>query len=150
MLIGGGVTAIVLLTGTDTTDNTTDNNAAASPAAGLPAPNSANQNSSSSSSGDTGKSSPEALQSAVVDAYNAKSAQQFVSLACTAPSSTDLQNLQATLDKIPSGVTYSVGTAAQITGDSGTLTLRAETAARHQDFPLPVAKSANGYWCLSS
>lgn len=111
LLIGGGVTAVLLLTG------------ASDPHA-----------------------SPEALQTAVIDAYNTKSAQKFVPLTCQPPSPSDLQTLQSILDKIPSGVVYSSSKAPEVTGNSGKLTLRA--SGRSQDFPMSIS-GPDGHWCLS-
>lgn len=92
---------------------------------------------------------PEALQNAVIDAYNTKNAQKFVPLMCVPPPASELQTLQATLDKIPQGVVYSSSRAPEVTGTSGTLTLQAAANGRAKDFPLKIS-GANGSWCLSS
>ena len=127
MLIGGGVTTAVLLSKDNNTNSAAGTSNSAQPAPGSqaspPGSRSSSAPKSSSSSGSSsghGKSTPEALQSATVDAYNSRKAQSFVPLACDSVSQTQIDTLQTDLDKVPPGVVYSVAKAPDIQGTKGT------------------------------
>lgn len=156
VLVGAGVTAIVLLTGKGeptaappgSSATSTPSSQPASPSSAASSSASASSSSSSSNSSGTGAASPEELQAALVDAYNTKDAQKFVPLECQRPSAAAVESLQHTLDQIPDGVVYSVSKPPVISGNSGTLTLQAAAGGRQQDFPLPITKTG-GRWCVA-
>lgn len=146
VLVGGGVTAIILLTGKDT-KNAAAQGPATSTVASAPGSASSSPRTASSGSG-AGTSTPEGLEAAVIDAYTTKNAQKFVPLMCEPAPPSTIQTIQNTLDKVPDGVVYSIAKSPAITGNSGTMTLRVAVNGGNHDFQIPISKSG-GHWCLS-
>ncbi|WP_236789989.1 hypothetical protein [Amycolatopsis sp. GM8] len=150
VVIGGGVTAIVLTTGRSHVDAGSIPRTSYPSPAGLSTGPVASGRPSSAGGGGAGKATPEALQAAIADAYNNRDADAFPALSCDPTSDADLKDLRDTMSRVPAAVRYAPSGPPQVNGSTGTLTY-AVTApgAQTKTFDMPITKSG-GNWCIPS
>ncbi|GHF88606.1 hypothetical protein FHX82_001206 [Amycolatopsis bartoniae] len=150
VIVGGGITAAVLLSGGDskTSASPAPSTQPSRPSATASSKSASSRSSTAAASGGIGKSTPDALEQAIIDAYNNRDSDAFQPLSCTPISDSEMQQIRTTMDQIPAQVTYSEVSPPQVTGSSGTLTLQASASGTSKSFQLPIS-STSGNWCMS-
>jgi hypothetical protein len=128
VLVGGGVTALVLLTGNDDKGGT-----AAAPGGQKPA-----------SAPDTSR--PAGLAQAAVDSVNARSATQYATLVCKAPSQADVDALQKQWTSA-TDLHGSVAGAPDISGTTATVPVTVTYNGKTQTSSIPL-KQQGSKWCI--
>lgn len=102
--------------------------------------------STSATTGARGLPSPEAAAAAVLDSFNTKNVPGLAAIACTAPSQSEIAQLQRTWDAA-GAYRASLPTPPQVHGDEAVLTVHVEGSGGSKDTPLRIRKVA-GKWCF--
>ncbi|GAB2970824.1 hypothetical protein LWP59_15220 [Amycolatopsis acidiphila] len=129
VLVAGGVTALVLLTGSDDTGGGTAAPAGA-PAAGKPA----------------APTTPASLAQLAVDSLNSRSASQYATLVCAAPSQADITSLQQQWTTA-TDLHGSVSGAPEVTGATATVQVSVTYNGKTQNSKIPM-KQQGQKWCI--
>jgi hypothetical protein len=128
VLVGGGVTALILLTG----KNDKGGNTAAP----------GGQKSASAPD----LSRPAAVAQAAVDSLNARSATQYATLVCKAPSQSDVDALQKQWTSAPD-LHGSIAGAPDITGTTATVPVTVTYNGKTRTSSMPL-KQQGSKWCI--
>jgi hypothetical protein len=149
VLVGGGVTALLLFTGPHDkgSTNAAPTTGSVPGVSGQPAPT-GGPSSAPATTGESagGSDGPAGTAQAAVDALNARSASRYATLVCTAPKQSDIDNLQKQWTSA-TALHATVTGNPDVTGSTATVAVSVTYNGQTQSSKIPL-KQQNSKWCI--